>query len=170
MLKMASLQLSDASPTEVRRKSATMDNKLYNATAGAQLTAHDITREALEKCVKEILKSPGTLRMCDLGSAGGSNALKLLGWVLPLVGDRNVEYFFEDLPNADFSELASTIHKAHLPPNISTSMIGKSFYERLFPPNSIHLSLSYITLHWLSTVPGKLLRAFYIYVMPTMLL
>ena len=27
-------------------KSATMDNKLYNATGGAQLTAHDITRDS----------------------------------------------------------------------------------------------------------------------------
>ena len=101
-------------------KSATMDNKLYNASAGAQLTAHDITRKALEKCVREVLKNPGILRMCDPGSAGGSNALKLLGWILPLVGDRDVEYFFEDLPKADFSELASTIHKAELPPNIFT--------------------------------------------------
>ena len=103
-------------------KSATMDNKLYNASAGAQLTAHDITREALEKCVKEVLKTPGTLRICDLGSAGGSNALKLLGWIMPLVEDRDVEYFFEDLPSADFSELASTIHKAELPPNIFTRL------------------------------------------------
>ena len=72
--------------------------------------------------MKEVLKTPGTLRMCDLGSAGGSNALKLLGWILPLVGDRDVEYFFEDLPSADFSELASTIHKAELPRNIFTRL------------------------------------------------
>ena len=74
----------------------------------------------MEKCVREVLKNSGTLRMCDLGSAGGSNALKLLGWILPLVGDRNVEYVFEDLLSADFSELASTIHKAELPPNVFT--------------------------------------------------
>ena len=35
-------------------------------------------------------------------------------------------------------------------------MIAKSFYERLFGANSIHLSLSYIALHWLSANPGWL--------------
>ena len=34
------------------------------------------------------------------------------------------------------------------------SIIGKSFYEPLFGPSSLHLSLSYITLHWLRAIPG----------------
>ena len=73
------------------------------------------------KCVEEVVqKFPGTLRMCDLGSAGGVNALKLLRWILPLVGDRKVEYVFEDLPSADLNELAKTIQEAGLPENILT--------------------------------------------------
>ena len=36
-------------------KSATMDNKLYNATAGAQLTAHDITRDAERRVIIAII-------------------------------------------------------------------------------------------------------------------
>ena len=73
------------------------------------------------KCVEEVVqKFPGTLRMCDLGSAGGVNALKLLRWILPLVGDRKVEYVFEDLPSADLNELAKTIHEEGLPENILT--------------------------------------------------
>ena len=90
------------------------------ATKKTRLYKSSLTRDALERCVKEVLKFSGTLRMCDLGSAGGSNALKLLNWILPLVGDRDVEYVFEDLPSADFSELATTIHKAQLPQNIFT--------------------------------------------------
>lgn len=88
-----------------------------------------------------------------LGSAGGANALKLLKWILPKVGERNLEYIFEDLPSADFTELAATIEDAKLPENVLTSMIPKSFYEKLFGPNSIHLSLSFVALHWLSTKP-----------------
>ena len=34
------------------------------------------------------------------------------------------------------------------------SIIGKSFYEPLFGPESVHISLSYITLHWLRAIPG----------------
>ena len=58
----------------------TIDNKLYNATATSQVVAHDMTKASLMKCVHEVAKKiPGTLRMCDLGSAGGVNALTLLG-------------------------------------------------------------------------------------------
>ena len=99
----------------------TMDNKLYNEKASSQAVAHDLTKASLVKCVEEVVqKFPGTLRMCDLGSAGGVNALKLLRWILPLVGDRKVDYVFEDLPNADLNELAKTIQEAGLPENIST--------------------------------------------------
>ena len=55
-----------------------------------------------------------------LGSAGGANALKLLKWILPKVGERNLEYIFEDLPSADFTELATTIEDAKLPENVLT--------------------------------------------------
>ena len=73
------------------------------------------------KCVEEVVQRfPGTLRICDLGSAGGVNALKLLSWILPLIGDRKVEYVFEDLPSADLNELARTIQEAGLSKNILT--------------------------------------------------
>ena len=98
-----------------------MDNKLYNAAATSQVVAHDMTKASLMKCVHEVAqKIPGTLRMCDLGSAGGVNALRLLRWILPIVKGRNVEYSFEDLPSADINELANTIHEAGLPHNILT--------------------------------------------------
>ena len=43
----------------------------------------------------------------------------------------------------------------------SFSMIAKSFYGRLFGANSIHLSLSYIALHWLSANPGGVAYIFF---------
>ena len=55
-----------------------------------------------------------------LGSAGGKNALSLLKWILPLVGDRYLEYAMEDLPTADFKELATTTKGAELPSNVLT--------------------------------------------------
>ena len=102
----------------------TMDNTLYNTAASSQVVAHDMTRASLEICVKEIMhKFPGTLRMCDLGSAGGVNALRLLKWILPFAVDRKVEYVFEDLPSADMNVLANTIHEAGLPQNILTRLV-----------------------------------------------
>ena len=58
-----------------------------------------------------------------MGSAGGANALRLLGWILPIVngeGQRDIEYVFEDLPSADLNELCSTVNAAKLPENVLT--------------------------------------------------
>ena len=148
-------------------KKATMDNKRYNTAATVQLCAHVLTMPALKDCIKRILqshplsnsRSSEILRISDLGSAGGINAIRLLQYIEKLLHDQNefrpVEYFFEDLPTSDFNELIRTIHDSKLSEQFHPMCIGKSFYEKLFPSNSIHLSLSYITLHWLRNCPGK---------------
>ena len=60
----------------------------------------------------------GTLRISDLGSAGGKNSLNLLHRIIPFLNGREVEYIFEDLPSADINVLVTTLHKANLPSNI----------------------------------------------------
>ena len=150
------------------KSNATMDNKLYNLTATVQLCAHLITMDALKDCIARILEShpplmdgdTTPLRISDLGSSGGVNAIRLLRYIEKLLHGNNefrpVEYVFEDLPESDFNELIKTIHSSNLSEQFYPMCIGKSFYEKLFPPNSIHLSLSYITLHWLRNCPGKI--------------
>ena len=99
------------------------------------------------------------LRISDLGCAGGVNAIQLLRYIEKILHECNelrpIEYYFEDLPTSDFNELMKTIHNSKLSDQFFPRCIGKSFYEKLFPPNSIHLSLSYITLHWMQKCPGK---------------
>ena len=148
-------------------KSATMDNKLYNEHATSQLCSHDITKAALKHSVARVIKSypasSGTctraLRIADLGSAGGENAIQSLKYLESILiengENRPVEYYFEDLPTCDFNELMRTIHDSKLSDQFYPRCIGKSFYEKLFPPNSVHLFLSYITLHWMNDCPGK---------------
>jgi len=62
-----------------------------------------------------------------------------------------ISYAFEDLPLNDWTVLAQTVSAAKLP--CFTSFVPRSFYEPLFPPASLSLSLSFITLHWLSEAP-----------------
>ena len=70
--------------TTPMNKGATMNNKLYNEAATGQLSSHDITKKALKDSLTRVLKSwPGSknqkpLRIADLGSAGGVNAIHLL--------------------------------------------------------------------------------------------
>ena len=147
---------------------ATMNNKLYNEAATGQLSSHEITKKALKDSLTRVLqynlngKSQKPLRITDLGSAGGVNAIQLLKFVENILhenGERHrpIEYYFEDLPTSDFNELVGTIHNSNLSDQFYPMIIGKSFYEKLFPPSSVDLCLSYITLHWLNTIPGKLL-------------
>ena len=94
-----------------------------------------------------------------MGSAGGVNAIQLLKYIENILQEykeiRPIEYFFEDLPTSDFSTLVKTIHESNISDQFYPRCIGKSFYENLFPSNSIHLCLSYITLHWLRSAPSK---------------
>ena len=105
-----------------------------------------------------------TLRIADLGSAGGVNAIQLLRYIEQILKEYNenrlIEYYFEDLPTCDFNELIKTIHNSKLSDQFYPRCIGKSFYEKLFPPNSIHLCLSYITLHWMRNCPSKIRSMF----------
>ena len=58
------------------------------------------------------------LRIADLGSAGGVNAIKLLKFIEDIFRGHNenrpVEYFFEDLPTSDYNELIKTIHDQYI--------------------------------------------------------
>ena len=153
--------------TTTNIKGATMDNKLYNDAATGQLSAHDITKEALNTSITRVLdscplskdSSSKFLRIADLGSAGGANAIRLLRYIEEILREKDetrpVEYYFEDLPTSDLNELARTIHDSKLSDQFYARFIGKSFYEKLFPPDSVHMFLSYITLHWMHNCPGK---------------
>ena len=128
----------------------------YNASSVGQLAAHEITYPALQRALERVVQLPGpTLRLTDLGCAGGANALHVAQRVAKLLEElgeaREVEYAFEDLPANDFNALFGTLKEARLPTGWYISAVGRSFYEPCFPAGSQHLALSYITVHWLST-------------------
>ena len=150
--------------TSIKNKGATMNNKLYNEAATGQLSSHDITKKALKESLARVLKSTSgsklqkPLRIADLGCAGGVNAIHLLRYVESILHENGqhllpIEYYFEELPTSDFNELIRTIHSSNLSDQFYPMVIGKSFYEKLFPPSTIDVFLSYITLHWINDVP-----------------
>lgn len=138
----------------------------YNRTSKNQQQAHHFTYEPLKEIMKDMVecaekraKSP-YLSINDLGCAGGASSMILFEFILKhlredLKENRDILISFEDLPSSDGNELIRTIdankeslfNKYNAYPNV----VGRSFYERLYPSNSIDLSLSYITLHWLSS-------------------
>lgn len=148
----------------------------YNEFSKNQVEAHTITHHALVEALSKIcsekagkLDGGNVIRICDLGSAGGKNSLLLFEHIIrfcqnSLNANSNLEFEFilNDLPDSDMNELVKTLESAkqnhplfnntatkdgH---NVFFSVIGRSFYEKLFPTCSVDLSLSYITVHWVN--------------------
>lgn len=63
---------------------------------------------------------------------------------------------FSDRPGNDFNTLVQTIEQAEFlkKPTIFTSMVAKSFYERVVPKNSVDVGFSLATLHHLQQSPA----------------
>src|SRR5271165_1320856 len=90
--------------------------------------------------------------IADFGSSQGRNSLLPLGTAIKslrrrLGVDRPISIFHTDQPGNDFSTLFRVVHtdqSSYLrdQPNVFTFAAGKSFYESLFPPNTITLGWS----------------------------
>mmetsp|Transcript_31982 Transcript_31982/g.67310 ORF Transcript_31982/g.67310 Transcript_31982/m.67310 type:complete len:344 (-) Transcript_31982:397-1428(-) len=134
---------------------STMASEAYNRTSAAQLRAHSLNSDALQAASARLSKREGVLRICDLGVAGGANAIHIMRRVAESLPGRVIEYALEALPQNDWNELVATLQSAELPGTVFPRFIARSFYEPLFPEGSLHLCLSYITLHWLSGRPTR---------------
>lgn len=139
-----------------------MKGKEYNEFSVHQVAAHAFTHAPLKEILIDLAKKPSPfLTVCDLGCAGGANSMLLLDFLLSYLRNtledttREVTIVFEDLPSSDWNELAKTVetHKKSIFKKFDAIpvFLPISFYEKLFPKNSVDLCLSYITLHWLKT-------------------
>ena len=145
----------DASKTNV------MQGALYNASSVGQLKSHEVTFPSLDEALDSVTKLEGNiLDIQDLGCSAGSNAVeygRILMQMLRAKGDlRPVRYVFSDLPSNDFPSLMKLLSSApHLQPdkNVFPFAQAQDFYEPCSPKSSVHLSLSLITMHWMSQIP-----------------
>lgn len=81
--------------------------------------------------------------------------------ILELMPSRSVELLFSDRPENDFATLSETIttweeklDKEKFPQLLFPSMIPRSFYQAVIPPQSAHLGFSLAALHHLDHVPN----------------
>jgi hypothetical protein len=105
----------------------------------------------LERAVADTLLDPfdQAIVIADYGSSQGRNSLApmrlAIGAVRPRVGpDRQILIYHVDQPSNDFNSLfevldASPDRYSLDDPNVFPCAIGRSFYERVLPPNSVHI-------------------------------
>ncbi|KAM6581547.1 hypothetical protein CsatA_005321 [Cannabis sativa] len=148
----------------------------YATNSSLQKEVMSIVRPILEKSIKVYCKKvlPKCLRIADLGCSSGPNTLTAVSTIFDIIeascqslniNTPTFQVFLNDLPgndfNAVFQSLSSFYEKLKkekgdkFGPCFITAMPG-SFYERLFPDNSIHIVHSSYSLQWLSKVPKGL--------------
>ncbi|XP_009800641.1 probable methyltransferase TCM_000331 isoform X1 [Nicotiana sylvestris] len=137
-------------------------------------------KPVLEDTVKNMFKNgdfPMCFTMADLGCSSGPNTLLSISNVIDIVHnlckeknkyDEPPEFqvYLNDLPDNDFNSVFKSIPSFlenlkkekgdKFGNNCYIAGVPGSFYERLFPSNSLNFVHSSYSLHWLSQVPKGL--------------
>ncbi|GAM27420.1 hypothetical protein SAMD00019534_105960 [Acytostelium subglobosum LB1] len=152
----------------------------YNDHSEIQLntikTNLDVVSKAMEiwtEVHSESMKHAGTdpsscqqtINIADFGSSYGRNSLvplcTIISKVRQLFTRNDISVFHNDLPQNDFGHLfqeistnPSSYHK--LSNNIYSYAVGCSFYNQVFPANSIHIAIAFCCLHWASKLTSPI--------------
>ncbi len=140
----------------------------YDQHSATQGSAADLGLGLLTDAVADLRPAAGaTVRVADLGCAQGHNSLQPVGAALDALaaaGAGPVDVVHTDLPTNDWATLFAVVEhdpasylRAH--PDAYPSVIGRSFYDRLVAPASLHVAWTASTLHWLRTSPGSRYQA-----------
>jgi hypothetical protein len=154
------------------KSTAMLGHGYYAHHSEAQKAANEFAFPALERAVAAI--DPSLTRSnfvaADFGCAQGTSSLAPMKLVISTIKSRwnpvpAVSVVHVDLPTNDFATLFDTVQNSpnsylHGESNVFSFVCGRSTYDRVFPPTSLALGYSAITLHWLShesvDIPGAL--------------
>ncbi|KAK6162743.1 hypothetical protein DH2020_002584 [Rehmannia glutinosa] len=144
----------------------------YANNSGLQKVIMSKTWSVLDDTLKSMFTENGFLKcmkMADLGCSSGPNTLFLISHIMDTIQDLckhnnnlnslpQLEVLLNDLPNNDFnnlfkllSEFCQNNGKEKL--ELFVYGVPGSFYDRLFPSNSLHFAYTSCSLHWLSKIP-----------------
>lgn len=112
----------------------------------------------------------GPIIVADLGCAQGHNSLPPLRAAVSALRARTagpISVVHTDLPGNDWATLFEVIeHDAGSylagATEVYPSVVGRSFYGRLFAPGTLALAWSSSALHWLSRSPGPVADHFFV--------
>lgn len=116
----------------------------------------------------DIAGQAGSFQIADFGAADGGTSIDLVGRVIEAVRQRAptrpICMTYTDLPRNDFSALFTLVHGGR--PNTASYLdrfdgvyvyaSGTSFYQPIFPPQSLDFGFSATAMHWTSGMPGRI--------------
>ena len=151
---------------EQTRSHGVMEGKgAYNRYAELPAGGGALALSLLEKAVRNVTLDGGdqTVVIADYGSSQGKNSMvpmqvAIKGLRRRIGSSRPMSVYHIDQPSNDFNVLFAVLDAdpdRYIldDPNVFPSAIGRSFYESVLPPNSVHLGWSSYAAVWLSRVP-----------------
>jgi len=137
-------------------------NRHARIPAGGAVLALPLLEEAVRKLALDDWNAPVVL--ADYGSSQGKNSLApmhiAIGILRERLGpERSILVFHIDQPTNDFNTLfevlaTDTDRYALDEPDVYPCAIGRSFYQNVLPPESVHLAWCSYAAVWLSRVPA----------------
>ena len=140
----------------------------YNKYAALPAGGASLALPFLEKAVCNLALDPGDrpVIIADYGSSQGKNSLAPMRLAVTnlrrrIGRTRPIVVFHIDQPTNDFNSLFDVLatnpdRYARDEPNVFPCAIGRSFYERVLPPDSVHLEWCSYAAVWLSRVPTRI--------------
>jgi long-chain acyl-CoA synthetase len=137
----------------------------YNLHATVQAAGGDLALPLLEQVVQAIAPDDGNqpVVIADYGSSQGKNSFAPVRTAIRALRarigpDRPIVVTHVDQPANDFNALFGALHQdpdryTCDDPNVFPSVVGRSFYEQVFPANHVHLGWSAYAVMWLSRIP-----------------
>jgi len=151
---------------EQTRSHGVMEGKgAYNRYAKLPAGGGALALPLLENAVRNVTLDEGdqTVVIADYGSSQGKNSMvpmqvAIKGLRRRVGSSRPISVYHIDQPSNDFNVLFAVLDAdpdRYIldDPNVFPSAIGRSFYESVLPPSSVHLGWSSYAAVWLSRVP-----------------
>ncbi|OMJ81407.1 hypothetical protein SteCoe_18143 [Stentor coeruleus] len=135
----------------------------YNRVSQNQLMAACQFIDDITECFKHtILPSNSLLQVADYGCSEGINSITIFSEVFSKFrkSSKNpIMITHTDLPKNDwveFNNFIQTSEKSYLKiNNVYYSTIGRSYFNQIFPKESIHIAYASYSMHYLSAKPKR---------------
>jgi hypothetical protein len=152
-----------------RQPSAAMEGKgSYNRHSLIPSVGGALALPHFKRAVADALLDPFNLPIviADYGSSQGANSLAPMrvaidGIRMRVGPDRPIFVYHVDQPSNDFNSLFEILDVrpdcyARGDANVFPCAIGRSFYEGVLPPNSVHVGWSSYAAMWVSRIPAPI--------------
>ncbi|OMJ80463.1 hypothetical protein SteCoe_19266 [Stentor coeruleus] len=135
----------------------------YNSGCAWQLEINLKSLDLFENCLKDTLNlTEGPIKISDYGCSEGKNSIIYFSECLKRFrsySNRTVWITHTDLPSNNWSEVHNLLNSCDFSylnlPNTYFSTVGRSFFNQIFPSNSIHVGFSAFSFHYLSKKPVR---------------